>query len=237
MSYEPVMFNEEVIGFSLELETHFFFFGTAAGEFTKIEARFPHFTFHHLRQVHGDALTECAPDPSSNPLPHADAHWATHALHAPVIQTADCLPVLVAHPKFTCAIHAGWRGVQNQIVLKSVRSLITKFGSQDTLHVGIGPHILKESFEVDLPLGQDLESLHRKTGGENSVLSLHPENSTKAHIDLVAMVYQQLRRVDVAPQQIHPFLVDTKSDSRFASFRRQKSAALRNYSFVTRLKD
>src|SRR5260370_6033589 len=60
------------------------------------------------------------------------------------IQTADCLPVLIADPvkKAVAAFHAGWRGTLARIVEKGVGAMRMHFGSEPgQLLAAIGPGI------------------------------------------------------------------------------------------------
>jgi hypothetical protein len=60
------------------------------------------------------------------------------------IQTADCIPVLVADRKrrVVAAFHAGWRGTVNRIVESGVGRMRLQFGSQpEDLIAAIGPGI------------------------------------------------------------------------------------------------
>ena len=60
------------------------------------------------------------------------------------VQTADCIPVLVADRKHrvVAAFHAGWRGTVNRIVESSVGRMPLEFGSRpEDLMAAIGPGI------------------------------------------------------------------------------------------------
>ena len=65
----------------------------------------------YLRQVHG--VKGLGIDHQTPPGLEADVAWTTHAGAACCVMAADCLPILVCHPKFkwVAAAHAGWRGL------------------------------------------------------------------------------------------------------------------------------
>jgi len=65
----------------------------------------------YLRQVHG--VKGLGIDHQTPPGLEADVAWTTHAGVACSVMAADCLPILVCHPKFkwVAAAHAGWRGL------------------------------------------------------------------------------------------------------------------------------
>ena len=58
------------------------------------------------------------------------------------IKTADCLPILYLGETHVGLVHAGWRGIHNQIYLKAE---LLKIAPQA---IYIGPYIHQENFEV-----------------------------------------------------------------------------------------
>lgn len=62
------------------------------------------------------------------------------------LTTADCLPIAVFDPteESVALIHAGWRGLKNGIIRKT----IAKFKDRQNLEVFIGPHICQKHYEV-----------------------------------------------------------------------------------------
>ncbi len=77
-----------------------------------------------------------------------------HALNAAALLCyADCVPVIIVSPTGRFAVvHAGWRGVDNLISVKAVRSMAyadeAPLGADAALtyNVYIGPHIGPECF-------------------------------------------------------------------------------------------
>jgi purine-nucleoside/S-methyl-5'-thioadenosine phosphorylase / adenosine deaminase len=69
------------------------------------------------------------------------------------IQTADCLPVLIADERSGAfsAAHAGWRGTLGSIVARTVERMQLEYGSRpQDLRAAIGPGISAAVFEVGL---------------------------------------------------------------------------------------
>ena len=67
------------------------------------------------------------------------------------ILTADCVPILLYDPvqKIVAAVHAGWKGSKAQIVKKTVKKMIQKFGSNASdIKAGIAPSIGACCYEV-----------------------------------------------------------------------------------------
>jgi hypothetical protein len=71
------------------------------------------------------------------------------------IETADCVPILLADPATpaAAAVHAGWRSTVKMIVRKTVERMRDEFGSDPARMVAaIGPAIGQECYEVDEPV-------------------------------------------------------------------------------------
>lgn len=60
-----------------------------------------------------------------------------------VVQTADCMPILLNDKKRVGAIHSGWRGLKNNIVEKAIK----KF-DVNQLSISIGPHAQSCCYEI-----------------------------------------------------------------------------------------
>jgi YfiH family protein len=77
------------------------------------------------------------------------------------IQTADCVPVLVAdvHRRAVAAFHAGWRGTLARIVQRGIGTMRLRYGSrpQDLLAV-IGPSIGPCCYAVGEEVRHEFES-------------------------------------------------------------------------------
>ncbi len=77
------------------------------------------------------------------------------------ITVADCLPIFVYEPQkeIIGLVHAGWRGLSENILPITVKKIINNFGSlpKDIL-IGIGPGISQCHFEVKEDLLKNFES-------------------------------------------------------------------------------
>ncbi|MCB0350436.1 MAG: polyphenol oxidase family protein, partial [Bdellovibrionales bacterium] len=163
------------------------------------------------------------------------AHWTDQTYIAPLIATADCVPVLISHNDFICTVHAGWRGVANGILCKSLLALKIKHPEFQSLRVVLGPHIQHSSFEVNSSLAINFQEQFYKLGGQDQVWTKHPTDPGKGFVNLAKILRQQLASLDIPEKSIFEFSVDTKTDPRFSSFRREKEKSDRNLSFVSRL--
>jgi YfiH family protein len=95
-----------------------------------------------LNQTHSNDIVEL---PSSKL--NADACFTKEKNIVCVVQTADCLPVLVTNKKGTivAAIHAGWRGLLNGVIEKTLYKMNLP---ANELLVWLGPAISQNYFEV-----------------------------------------------------------------------------------------
>lgn len=127
------------------------------------------------------------------------------------IRTADCVPILIAHPEFrvVAAVHAGWRGAAQGILAAAVERLASHWNcAPSALLAAAGPAIGPCCFEVGEEVAGQFPS-HR--------VERHP----KPHLDLPAAVGAQLRASGLAPAGIEILNACTVCDpARFHSFRR-----------------
>ena len=106
-----------------------------------------------LRQFHSDVIHVAAPDqlrPASE-APRADA-LATRAPGLLLgVQTADCVPILLADTRHrvVAAIHAGWRGTLARIAVKTLGRMHMEFGTRPRdVVAALGPAIGRCCYEV-----------------------------------------------------------------------------------------
>jgi len=78
-------------------------------------------------------------------LPEADGHVVREPGLAPLVFTADCLPVAVAGPGGVAMLHAGWRGLAGGILAAGVEAVEA---TSATIGPGIGPCCYEVGEEV-----------------------------------------------------------------------------------------
>jgi YfiH family protein len=109
--------------------------------------------FFWLNQTHSTLLLKIGSGNNSGKKQaiEADASWTELNNQVCVVMTADCLPVLITDIKgsFVSAIHAGWRGLCDGIIEKTVNIICDELNiiSSDLI-VWLGPCIGKTAFEV-----------------------------------------------------------------------------------------
>lgn len=139
------------------------------------------------------------------------------------VKTADCVPVLLGDPETGAfaAVHAGWRGTSESIVMKAIAQLQSEYNTRpENLRAAIGPAANTCCYEV----GSDVIERFK----ERFPQSDHLFSSTRAghaRVDLQTANKDQLTAAGVLPKRIHvaPFCTMDRNDL-FFSYRREKSA-------------
>jgi len=180
-----------------------------------------------LRQVHSGIVrfmqdTSAAGDPVE-----ADAAVTSLRGALVAVQTADCVPILIAERSGSCiaAIHAGWRGTAAGIVANTVSVLERSCGlSPADLIVSIGPHIGVCCYEI----GTDVLAAFP----DAQVFEKRPEWA-KPHLNLDLANRKQLSRMGIPENQIDSTQLCTNCRSDlFFSYRREGDQAGRLLSVI-----
>lgn len=117
-----------------------------------------------------------------------------------VVQTADCVPVLLVEKDtgVVGAIHAGWRGAVAGIVTETIATCMEQFGAKaGQMHLAIGPSIGPCCYEVDEPVIEPLRSLYAAWPEV-----LRETTKGKGVLDLKQLIYRQIRASDIPESQI-----------------------------------
>jgi len=176
-------------------------------------------TFVNLATVKQIHSSQClAAEGRSGVLGQADALLENTPGAVVAVKTADCVPVLLVDERnrAVAAVHAGWRGTAAQIAAGAVDAMRRRFGTDPrNLHAAIGPAIGPCCYEV----GPEVSAQFGLTG--------------RAHLDLKEINRRQLIEAGVTPEHIDASNLCTmcRADE-FHSFRRDKEASGRLYSFV-----
>lgn len=221
-------FIETDLGFIKEQDQHLIFFGKNSATLDQIKQAYPDLTFRGVHQKHTDI---CVPSTADSGDIIADAHFTTEQKVALIVKTADCQPILAYNKekKLILAIHAGWRGVENQITSKSIK----KCGLQQA-DIFIGPSIQQQSFEVDYDVKDQLEKICKIDRNTAEFSKTFTAENIKWYVDLTQIVMAEIKATGIdSTISLLPF--DTMTDEKFHSYRRDKHNSGRNLSFIARL--
>jgi hypothetical protein len=186
-------------------------FGTRLSD---IPARFPNLAT--LKQVHSASCVDAGG--RAGLLGSGDALLENTPGAMVAVKTADCIPILLMDERHraVAAVHAGWRGTVARIAASAVAAMRDRFGSAPAdIHAAIGPGIGPCCYEV----GPEVAAQFGARG--------------RAHIDLPGANRRQLIEAGVTERRIHASNLCTMCrPEEFHSFRRDKEAAGRLYSFA-----
>lgn len=206
-----VFSNRVVHGFSnaeYDLSPH-------AQDWSKFSSFFgPQYEYALVSQVHGDL---CLRADHSGLIGEADALITNRKGLVLAIRTADCVPVLVEAENEVIVIHAGWRGIANGIIEKTLSNVQNLHGA------AVGPCISVDAYEVGFEVVEGIAS----AGVPKDVFVR--EQQPRPHVDLKAAAMFQLQRagvpsIDVLPhctylsQNFHSYRRDGNRSGRLAGF-------------------
>jgi len=116
-----------------------------------------------LKQTHSDVVHDFRDTLAASQAVEGDAAITSLPGIAVGIQTADCVPILIADKNalVVAAVHAGWRGIASRIAYKTVKKIVEAYSiSPADLIAAIGPHSAVCCYEV----GEEVvEAVHDPT--------------------------------------------------------------------------
>jgi YfiH family protein len=95
------------------------------------------------------------------------------------ISTADCTSIFLYDKKnkVIAAVHSGWRGTQQKILLKALQRLKDDFNSSaEEIIAYIGPSISQKNYEVGHEVAEQFESKHLIPKGDKFLLNVAGNN-------------------------------------------------------------
>ncbi|HYF24331.1 MAG TPA: polyphenol oxidase family protein [Baekduia sp.] len=133
--------------------------------------------------------------------PEADGQATALEGVAPIVLTADCLPVALAGDGAVAAVHAGWRGLADGVLAAGVAAL-RELGAKGPLRAVVGPGAGPCCYEVGDAVRARFAPAHRRG----------------RHLDLPAAARAALR--DAGVDDVEVLGLCTICDERFFSHRR-----------------
>ncbi len=139
-----------------------------------------------------------------------------------VIRTADCVPVLFFDPrgKIVAAVHAGRKGLLDNIIPKTINTLKNKFHCipKDIL-VGIGPFIKKCCYNVNFNIKNEVKKIY-----PNDWKKFFQKRNNKIYLDLGEITYKQLLNSGIKKENIEDINLCTScQNDLFFSYRKGKT--------------
>lgn len=207
-----------------------------------------------LRQIHSDVVHRAgasirdAHAPPSEKVARGDALFTREPSILLVVQTADCVPILLADTKrrVVAAIHAGWRGTLRRIAAKTLGRMHMEFGTQpEDVIAALGPGIGRCCYEIGSDVARDFDAqfpnarewfdgpFDALASGENDPnwlpwLTMKPPGHAppplRVHLDLIAANRAILADAGIPARQISAsgFCTACRTDL-FFSYRRERT--------------
>ena len=150
----------------------------------ELEKIFPHKHFIVANQTHSDNIVIITQPKESwltqkeqHAIENCDALITNQKDIILTIMTADCVPILLfdTQKKVVAVIHAGWKGTQQKIALKTVEKMKKVFNSNvKDIVAGVAPAIGKCCYEVDWNVAKHFEKIEGayENRGEKQMLDL-----------------------------------------------------------------
>ena len=168
-----------------------------------------------LQQKHTNNVVKIDDFPISY-LPVADAMLTNVPGIALGIKTADCLPILLYDPAVQAvgAIHAGWRGLANGVILNAIDRLCTSYQTAPGhLYAAIGPAICRDCYEVGTEV---VDSIGTVTEIKDA---FRPTSPGKGFLGTAAIAVKQIQAVGVPPSHLSHIDLCTRCSPGFHSYR------------------
>jgi purine-nucleoside/S-methyl-5'-thioadenosine phosphorylase / adenosine deaminase len=141
--------------------------------------------FAYGRQVHGTYVRTATAASDEGTMPEeADGTATSMPGVAPMVLTADCLPIAIAGDGVVAMVHAGWRGLAEGVIAEAV-SAVRALGASGPLAAAIGPGAGPCCYEV----GDEVRSAFYAEG---------PDVRSERNLDLKAIASRQLERSGVS---------------------------------------
>jgi hypothetical protein len=202
-----------------------------------------------LRQIHSDAVHRVdSSNAGAKGEPQGDALFTRDPGILLVVQTADCIPILLADTKrrAIAAIHAGWRGTLRRIAAKALGRMQMEFGTRpEDVVAALGPGIGRCCYEVGSDVARDFDAqfpnarewfdgpFDALASGENDPnwlpwLTMKPPGHQplplRVHLDLIAANHAILTGAGIPARQISSsgYCTACRTDLLF-SYRRERT--------------
>ena len=162
-----------------------------------------------MNQIHSDIIKLVYPMKNKY---KCDGLYTSKKRNILCVKTADCVPILIHTKEWVGVIHAGWKGL-NQNILKNFFEN-EKFIRSD-IKVAIGPHARKCCYEV----GKEFEKIF-----PNHTF----KDQEKTYLDMSRYVTDYLKKLNIEFEDVN---VCTVCSDRYYSYRKNQTSN-RQYSFL-----
>lgn len=179
------------------------------------------------RQTHSSRVAVIGDTPPD--LEETDALVTRRRGIALCINTADCVPVVLADPAAGVigAVHSGWRGTIASIVSNTVAKMVELGARTEKIHAAMGPCICGECYEV----GEEVAGqFTQKYGNESGAVVIR---NNRVYVNLALAVSLTLKEAGVKEINIAlPTQCSHHTDGRWPSARNLGIASSRTLTLI-----
>jgi len=219
-------------GFSLALHT-----GEAPKDIIKnrniLNEHFPHKDFIVANQTHSNNIVIVDTPRNSwltqrenHAIEDCDALITNQKNIMLTIMTADCVPILLFDRKqnIVAVVHAGWKGTQQEIALKTIEKMREIFNSNPKdIMAGVAPSIGRCCYEVDWNVAKNFKEIK----------NAYDEKGEKKMLDLPYINRQQLLQAGLKEENIEMSNVCTACEVKnYFSYRKEQGCSGRFMSII-----
>jgi YfiH family protein len=164
-----------------------------------------------LNQVHGNVIVDAG---AAMDTPSADGSMTSRTDIVCVVQTADCLPVLLCDTggNHVAAVHGGWRGLVSGILEAALSAFTARGVGPAEILCWLGPAIGPSAYEVGDQVAEALR-------GQSGFNSMTPAPNGHWHLNLYDLARTRLAAAGVDRFFGGDYCTYTDAD-RFFSYRR-----------------
>lgn len=182
----------------------------------------------YLQQVHSDKVYVYNNDYDNIKDEEGDAIITKEKNVAVGVFTADCVPIIIINEeaKVVAAVHSGWKGTFNSIVVKTIKKMIEEFNINiESTKIFIGPHIRQCCYEVSEELK---EKFIKSTGIEEGKLF------EGRNLSMEECILKDLRDIGIDEENIFSLDLCThcENDIKLHSYRGTSGTYERLFSFA-----
>jgi len=133
----------------------------------------------YQRQIHSDIvqIIGCGGDNGAS-----DALITSERNLGLAIVVADCTPIFIYDKKnkVIAAVHSGWKGTEQKILLKTLITLKSNYNSKpENISVYVGPSIAKVNYEVGIEVAEKFDLAFFEPKGDKYLLDVSEINYQK----------------------------------------------------------
>ncbi|HIC86831.1 MAG TPA: laccase domain-containing protein, partial [Aquificae bacterium] len=165
------------------------------------------------KQTHSDII-EFVSEYKNSSI-YADALITTSTNFFIGVKTADCVPILIIGDSMVGAVHAGWRGLVQSIVFKTLEKM-DDLGC-NIKQIFVGAHICRNCYEVGQNVANALPSYYKNEKYLKKI------SSGKYLLDLFAIVCHQVEIFNPLIKIEHMGKYTCCNNNLFYSYRKEKT--------------